>query len=353
MWVEKTSNGGLRLVDRIKINGKTKRVSVPLEKRTPQAIRKATEALLDKIQQIGHVEEKGPEMSLSEAIEDYLELKDCRKSTRKVVKSDLKNATTILGDGPLTALTPAETRRRFYKAQLPTTVTNRAIKAFRVFCKWCVDMEYLPDDPAKNLRLLKVEKEAPDPSTLYLEPDQLKDLLSKLHGMTYYLTRFLALTGCRIGEAAALLPEDIGDKYISITKAYSSNSGETTKPKNASSIRKVFIQPELRELLDEYLKWRNIDIMAYGIRPKTLFYSRTGTVMSEGLYGKRIAPYGIHPHLLRHTHVALLAEQGISLEAIARRIGHKGTGTTRDVYYHVTKKQREKDEMALAEVRIL
>jgi hypothetical protein len=43
----------------------------------------------------------------------------------------------------------------------------------------------------------------------------------------------------------------------------------------------------------------------------------------------------------------------MSLEAIARRIGHNGTETTRAVYYHVTQKQREKDEQAMAAVRIL
>lgn len=352
MWVENTKKG-LRLVDRVKVGGKTRRVTVQLPKDTPQARRKATEELLERIRQIDREQSKSPEMSLSEAIDDYLELKDCRKSTRKVIRSELKNALTILGDVPLTALTPSETRRKFYKTELPVTVTNRAIKAFKVFAKWCIDMEYIQTSPAASLRLLKVEKPEPDPSTLYLEPDRLAEILSQCSGMTYYLTKFLALTGCRIGEAAALTPEDITDRYISITKAYSSNSGETTRPKNVSSIRQVYIQPELRELLSEYMKWRNIDMMAYGLRPSTLFYSRTGNIMSESLYRRHIAPYGIHPHILRHTHVALLAEQGISLEAIARRIGHKGTGTTERVYYHVTRRQREKDEAALADVRIL
>ena len=158
---------------------------------------------------------------------------------------------------------------------------------------------------------------------LYLEQKQLKNLLDQLNGkdqMAYYMTRFLALTGMRIGEASALTPEDVGDKYISITKAYDNMTYTVSVPKTKTSIRQIYIQPELRELLNEYLKWRNLDMMAYGLRPPTLFYSRRGGYYIERLYNRALPP-GIHPHMLRHTHVALLAEQGMSLEAIARRLG--------------------------------
>ena len=43
----------------------------------------------------------------------------------------------------------------------------------------------------------------------------------------------------------------------------------------------------------------------------------------------------------------------LSLEAIARRIGHKGTATTKAVYYHVTEKQRQKDEEKMAQIKLL
>ena len=353
MWIEQLKSGGFRLVDRVKVNGKTKRVTVPLEKDTPQARRKATEALNEKIQQLARVEENGSEISLNEAIADYLELKDCRESTRIYNAGLLKVPAEIFGDRPLSSLSAAEIRRTFYRLDKPPQVVNRIMWAFKTFCRWCVDMDYIQNDPTRSLRDLKVIREEKDPESLYLEPDALAEILDHLHGMAYYMTRFLALTGCRIGEAAALTPEDIGDKYISITKSYSSTSHMVTRPKNSSSIREVFIQPELRELLDEFMKWRKLDMMAYGIRPKTLFYSRTGTIYQERYYRIVLQKLGTHPHALRHTHVALLAEQGMSLEAIARRIGHKGTGTTRAVYYHVTQKQKQKDEEKMAEIRIL
>jgi len=351
-WVEKTKSG-LRYVDRFKIDGKYKKFSTPIEKDTAQARRRAAETLNMKIRTITHDEEKSSEIALYAAIEDYLELKDCRESTRINATANLKHCKNLLGDMQLSALSPALIRRTFYKADLKPTVINRALSAFKTFLFWCVDMEYLEENPAANVRPLKIDKPAPDPATLYLEAKQLRNLLSNLSGMAYYMTRFLALTGMRIGEASALTPEDIRKKYISVTKSYSSRANETTKPKNSSSIREVFIQPELNEMLKEYMKWRKLDIMAQGIRPKTLFYSRTGEIYREQYYDRIINKLGAHPHILRHTHVALLAEQGISLDAIARRIGHKGTGTIRAVYYHVTEKQRQKDEAALANVKLI
>lgn len=352
MWTE-TTKTGFRLCDRVKVGGKIHRVSVSLDRDTPQARRKAIEALNGKIEQLAHEESKGSGIGLHEAIKDYLDLKDCRESTRIYNESLLNAAKEAFGNCPLSSLTPAEVRRTFYKMDKKPQVINRIMWAFKTFCRWCVDMDYIQNDPTRNLRDLKVIREEKDPESLYLEPDALANVLDHLHGMAYYMTRFLALTGCRIGEAAALTPEDIGEKYISITKSYSSTSHMITRPKNSSSIREVFIQPELREMINEYLKWRNLDMMAYGIRPETLFYSRTGTIYQERYYRIVLQKLGTHPHALRHTHVALLAEQGMSLEAIARRIGHKGKGTTEAVYYHVTKKQKQKDEEKMSSIRIL
>ena len=349
-WIEQLPSGGYRLVDRVKINGKIRKISVPLDRDTPQARRKATEALNKKIRTIA---QPTSEMTLSAAITDYQDLKDCRNSTLKNVKYSMKKCETLFGDVRLSELTAASIRRTFYKSDLEPTVVNRTLSAFKTFLEWCVQMEYLEENPAKNVKPLKIDAPPLDPESLYLEPDRLKELLKNLDGMAYYMTRFLALTGMRIGEASALTPEDIGPKYISVTKSYSSRENEVTKPKNSSSIREIFIQPELKDLINEFLKWRNLNIMAYGIRPTTLFYSKTGDFYREQYLGRELKPYGCHPHMLRHTHVALLAEQGMTLEAIARRIGHKGTKVTQAVYYHITQKQRQKDEEKMAKIRLL
>ncbi len=338
------------MVERYEVNGKIKRLSVPLEKDTPKARKQAAEELRAKSERITRPISA---MLLSEALEEWLRLKDCKESTRITERSVNKAIISILGDAPLASFSAVSCRRTFAIAELPIKSKNRAIKLFKAFARWAHEMEYTPENLADRLRQVKDDTPEKDPSELYLEPDQLRALLDQLHGMPYYVARFLVLTGCRIGEATALTPEDIGEKYIRIEKAWSKTTREITTPKTKASIRDVYIQPELAEFLAEFRKWRALDCMAYGIRPKTLFYTRTGGFYTEGDLGFKLRPLGTHPHILRHTHVALLAEQGMSLDAIARRIGHAGTGTTRAVYYHVTEKQRIIDEQALASVRIL
>jgi integrase len=47
------------------------------------------------------------------------------------------------------------------------------------------------------------------------------------------------------------------------------------------------------------------------------------------------------PHSLRHAHTSLLAEAGVSLEAIMARLGHRDDDTTKNVYLHVTNPKKK------------
>lgn len=60
----------------------------------------------------------------------------------------------------------------------------------------------------------------------------------------------------------------------------------------------------------------------------------------------------LHPHIFRHTHTALLAEQGMSLDAISRRLGHSNSNITKEIYFHVTEKLKARDEEAMSRVTI-
>ena len=97
--------------------------------------------------------------------------------------------------------------------------------------------------------------------------------------------------------------------------------------------------------------------MAYKIRTDLLFFSRSGTYIRDAnllrMLSKVKCPKHLHPHIFRHTHTALLAEQGVSLDAIARRLGHADSNITKRIYFHVTKKIKKLDENALDKVSIL
>lgn len=56
---------------------------------------------------------------------------------------------------------------------------------------------------------------------------------------------------------------------------------------------------------------------------------------------KRLFSKHIHAHMLRHTHVSLLAEtRKVSLTDIQARLGHSSDETTRRVYLHITEKSK-------------
>ena len=48
-----------------------------------------------------------------------------------------------------------------------------------------------------------------------------------------------------------------------------------------------------------------------------------------------------------------MAAAGVDLAVISRRLGHASTKTTLEIYYHVTKKQRQKDAEILDAVTVL
>lgn len=352
MWVEKTKTG-YRLCDRVKVNGKIKRVTVPLEKDTAQARRRATEALNEKIRGFSHADAR---ISLNEAMEDYLKTKDCRESTRKQVRGQFRIIADLIGNVKMADLSPLMIQKALIESGKPKRTLNAYINRLITFFRWAYANELIESDLAGRIRYFKDDTPPKDEADLYLEPEELTAVLDQLDGMYFYLIKFLALTGCRIGEVSPLLVSDLSENYININKAFSAITGEISEPKNKYSCRKIYIQPELRELLDDYLKFRRVHMLAYGIRTDLLFFSQNGTMMREQpilqyLNRNVKSEKKLHPHIFRHTHTAILAEQGVSLDAISRRLGHSGTITTRKIYYHVTQKQKKKDEEALAAVR--
>ncbi|MGI6118166.1 MAG: tyrosine-type recombinase/integrase [Bilifractor sp.] len=77
-------------------------------------------------------------------------------------------------------------------------------------------------------------------------------------------------------------------------------------------------------------------------------YSKYFRENTERILGRRLTP---HSH--RHRHTALLAESGIPLETISRRLGHANSQITKDVYMHVNSKMREKDNSLIKNVKML
>lgn len=350
MWIEKCKNG-YRIIERIKVNGKYRRVSVSFTKDTHRERKRAIEKLERKKAGICTPIEEKPLKSL---LEPYMESKTIKETTRESMTSTLYKAMEYIGDISIGSLESRLVKRALADTGKAPKTLNRYVYLLNTFFRWLYEMGYTASPV--SVSIFRDPTPKPSPDQLYLEAEELGQVLDQLTGMNKYVCHFLALTGCRIGEACALKLDDITDTHISITKTMS-HTGILTTAKTAASERQIYIQDELRTLLDDYKEWRLLFMMSKGIRTDYLFFGRYGeryqhTALERALsridMGKRL-----HPHILRHTHTALLAEQGIPLDVIARRLGHDGTEITRKVYYHVTEKQKRKDDILLQSVKIL
>lgn len=352
MWIQKTKTG-YRMYDRYEgMDGKIHRASVPMDRDTPQAQRKAREELA-KI--IADKSTTVSEMRLKSLVELYLSHKDVKPSTMANYNCAFKMILEALGDVTLDKLTAPYILRQFTQTGKPQGTVNRYILILNNLLDWSYQLGYLSERIYIKQRKLKEKKR--DPELEYLEKDELASVLDQLEGtMYYYVCKFLALTGCRFGEMAALTLADLDDKYIHITKAYKLENGVST-PKTEHSVRDIYIQPELKAFLSEYYTWRKIRMMEIGVRTDLLFFGFTGSYLTCQSLKYKLqrceSSKHLHPHIFRHTHVALLAEQGVSLEAIARRLGHSDSAITRQVYFHVTRKLKDMDEQVLNRVSIL
>lgn len=247
---------------------------------------------------------------------------------------------------------------------------------FRLAIEW----ELLKNDSTKGARVprdkLTVEQiENREEIPKYLEKEELAHFLAiaKKFGLEqdYEIFVTLAYTGMRIGEECALKRTDLNaeEGLFSITKTlYNPNNNrlkyELTTPKTTRSIRDITIEKDLVDLLLTLIARHDEARIKH---PKT--YHNKGFIFAytKGLPGypyytkfienrmiRLLKIAGLNqdltPHSLRHTHVSLLAEAGVSLPDIMDRLGHGDDDTTKLIYLHVTKKKKKEASQRFAEL---
>ena len=365
MWVEATKNGKYKACERYTdpLTGKFKKVSVTIEKDNQRTRKAAQEELADKIRQ---AMEKSPnaDITLGKLRDAYLADKklSVRASTYGNFVSDTKNLLKIIpADTKLSELTATYITSQIRKETVKTTKINHRIKTCKMLFRWGYENDYLQDrslmdklKPVKDDRKARIEDK-------YLEPKELSALLKTMPNTQWMLlTKFLALTGMRIGEAIALTMDDIDSEYIHVTKTYMvcvCKLGDA--PKTAESIRDVYIQPELKSCISEIKSFRLQEMLKHNYKTDLLFSRHDGSYINYNAYKTYLAKAAdftgkhITPHALRHTHVSILAAQGVPFDVIARRLGHRGDAITKAIYFHVTENLREKDNKKMKAIRFL
>lgn len=172
-----------------------------------------------------------------------------------------------------------------------------------------------------------------------LDAVKLKNPLDHIKYKAFF--HLLYETGCRKGEAEALLWTDFDfqKKTVSISKNITRKT-ETgpyavTTPKNTSSNRVVTLTEELcREIKSWYKVQRKAAVQPYAFGtdqpPSTQSIARVFKAATEAAGVKQI-----RIHDLRHSCASLLISKGVSIVAVARRLGHSSVEETLNTYAHM------------------
>lgn len=338
-------------------SGKWRQVSVVIDRDTPQARKKAAATLAAKIPTTA------PGTTYKSLVADYINYQKAtvKESTWIRNEASLLRLVDVFGDASLESMNARFISSRLLKKTQDPGTYNEYLKRVKAMFHWAYRNDYI-SSPAcvDKIAPLKDSTPAEKVADKYLESDELKKILAAASDYYSPIFEFLALSGLRIGELIALDDADVTDKEIIVNKTYVHQTGAITTPKTATSNRRVFIQPELRSSIQRIRKNTRIYSLADGSRSPYFVVNPSGGrlsyVSAETTYKalcKRVIGRPLSLHSLRHTHVALMAAAGIDLPMLSRRLGHSGTKVTAKIYYHVTKKQREKDNAAFQSVQLL
>lgn len=367
MWVEKNKNGTFKAIERYvdPLTGESHRATVTMIKDTARQRKEAQAALARKIAKKQAQKVTPQNITLEDLISEHriYQAQNVRPSTQR---RDFYNGNTfmeIFGKNTIVNKMTARSIRKALQAsgREPSTC-NELIDRFKTLLRWGYDNDLIDDisylSKIKPFRVEQTHREKIEDK--YLESDEAVRLLAAMD-VTYWkdLTTFLIKSGLRPGEALDLSYTDIDieNRYIHVTSTWDINNKLSGPPKTPASDRDVYIQDDFLPLckklksqaLTFYLTTRcNLVFQDHG---KPLTYAAYRKYL--GIYTERVVGRKLTPHAMRHTHTSLLAENGVPLDVIVRRLGHEDSKITKRIYLHVTKKMKERDNESIRQIHVI
>lgn len=242
--------------------------------------------------------------------------------------------------------------------KLSATTKKNIFGEFRAMLNYAVKFGYISSNPLSKLGNFKNAYEGKKTINYYTSDEFLKFIsASKDHiektmndyEWNYYVFFCIAFyTGMRKGEINALKWTDVDNGYIHVSRSIAqklSGDDRETPPKNKSSIRTLQIPKPLQNTLDEHrAHYEAIENFCDDWRicggPQCL---RDTTIDKYNeLYAKLAGIKKIRIHDFRHSHASLLANEGINIQEIARRLGHSKIEITWNTYSHLYPREEER-----------
>lgn len=342
-----------------RLTGNRRRVSVTMDKKTNATIKWATAELQRKIDEAQETK-TGKNITLAELLKEYAEYRapDVKKATRISYVGATKRLLRVFpADLLISAITLSIIQKSFFKLRnLATPTVSQTASLFKCSMKYAKRMKYIEDisfihemnvtGRAKTVDDVKRAREK------FLTREELAEVLQKMHEVKpryALMLEFIALTGLRAGECAALRYQDFDGKNIDINGTLAHNTTFTDKnvrmpPKTLASFRTVALNSRAIEILKE-TRIKNMKAAAWSriyTEKGYFFTTSTGNPIRYADINRALRslklPRHISTHVFRHTHIFLLAELGVPLKTIMERVGHVNPQTTLAVYSHASEK---------------
>ena len=266
-----------------------------------------------------------------------------------------------LGTVKLDDLTPKclqEWKNTVGEKGIKTTTKNNAYKELRAVLNFGVQMEYLTQNPLNKIGRFRDAYFTHEHEALhYYTPEQFRRYIAaaerhrerSVNDNGYYVFFNLAFyTGMRKGEINALKWSDIEGDLIHVRRSIAQKTkggDQETPPKNKSSYRTLQIPQKLVSILQQHralqqsTKGFTEDFrVCGGIAPlrDTNIESRNAAFAKEADLPK------LRIHDFRHSHASLLANEGVNIAEIARRLGHSNIQQTLSTYAHLYPREEER-----------
>ena len=252
------------------------------------------------------------------------------------------------------------TRSRISKEVSPT-YTNYIITVLKMILEEAVRRELITQNPAKNIRGIKVIRKSQSVTHRALTVGEQHDFMTHIRGKKYYnLLALLLCTGMRFGEIGALRWDDVDFNreliLVERTVSYDENCHIviTKTPKSQASVRDIPINSSIRKILMSQKK------LTYGLKksmnPENLVFlsDKNGVVENRAVNRfilkaiREINTSGIMMnkftcHALRDTFATRYIEQGGTMQTLKTILGHSSITLTMDLYSHVLPDVRKRE----------
>jgi integrase len=248
-------------------------------------------------------------------------------------------AVAFFGQMALAAIEPRDMKR--YAGELasrdlsPGSIRN-LLAPVRALLATAYEDGLIRSNPAAGLRIVhRIEHADDEPHAKALTEEELRALLAEVPNDWRLFFEFLAHTGLRIGEAAALTWAniDLGRRRVSVRRRL--YRGRFDAPKSKQGRRTIPLSPGLAQAL-----WSS---RGGASDASPVFPSRDGTHFDPSNLAARVLKPAARRaglpwvgfHTFRHTCATMLFKHGLNAKQVQTWMGHHSPAFTLSVYVHL------------------